>query len=99
MTELEKAMELLIVTFHRYAEQDGDKKTLSKKELKKLIETELPGFLKAQNNPKLVDSIMKDLDLNKDDKLDFEEFLPLVSGLSLACEKCYNLHTQMRKKC
>lgn len=41
---------------------------------------------------------MKDLDNNKDDKLDFEEFLPLVAGLSLACEKCYLLHEQKTKK-
>lgn len=41
---------------------------------------------------------MKDLDSNKDDKLDFEEFLPLVAGLSLACEKCYLLHENKGKK-
>lgn len=41
---------------------------------------------------------MKDLDLNKDDKLDFEEFLPLVVGLSMACEKCYVLHEKKGKK-
>lgn len=42
---------------------------------------------------------MKDLDSNKDDKLDFEEFLPLIAGLSLACEKCYQLHETKGKKC
>lgn len=41
--------------------------------------------------------MMKDLDLNKDDKLDFEEFLPLIVGLSLACEKCY-VRTQKKGK-
>lgn len=54
-------------------------------------------FFQAQNNPKLVDYMMKDLDLNKDDKLDFEEFLPLFVGLSLACEKCY-IRTQKKTK-
>lgn len=143
MTELEKCMESLIVIFHRYASENSDGKTLSKKELKKLIEEELPTFLKvrifcllsnlistlavyvwavsiyvtyssyfssapwtclllmlfqAQKNPKTVDCIMKDLDLNKDDKLDFEEFLPLVVGLSMACEKCYVLHEKKGKK-
>lgn len=47
MTELEKCMESLIVTFHRYAEAGGDGNTLSKKELKKLLENELPSFLKV----------------------------------------------------
>lgn len=47
MTELEKCMESLIVIFHRYADEDSDCKTLSKKELKKLMECELPAFLKV----------------------------------------------------
>ncbi|XP_068613842.1 protein S100-A11-like [Brachionichthys hirsutus] len=98
MTELEKCMESLIFIFHRYAGQDDDGRKLSKKELKKLIEEELPSFIKAQKNPQTVDSIMKDLDLNKDDKLDFEEFLPLVAGLALACEKCYNSREKKGKK-
>ncbi|XP_026228640.1 protein S100-A10b [Anabas testudineus] len=98
MTELEKCMENLIMIFHRYAKEDGNGKTLNKKELKKLIENELPTFLKSQKNPKTVDCIMKDLDSNRDDQLDFEEFLPLVAGLSLACEKCYVLHELKGKK-
>ncbi|KAM9807413.1 protein S100-A10b [Syngnathus typhle] len=98
MSDLEKCMENLIVIFHRYAKDDGDGRTLSKKELKKLLETELPTFLKTQKNPKTVDCILQDLDHNKDDKLDFEEFLPLVAGLSLACEKCYVLHQKKGKQ-
>lgn len=38
-------MEAMITVFHRYAKEGGNKTTLSKKELKKLIETELPNFL------------------------------------------------------
>lgn len=45
-----------------------------------------------------MDLILKDLDQNKDQKVDFEEFLPLVCGLSLACEKCYRLHEKKGKK-
>ncbi|XP_029308489.1 protein S100-A1-like [Cottoperca gobio] len=98
MTELENCMESLITIFHRYADEDGDGSTLSKKELKKLMENELPTFLKCQKNPKTVDNILKDLDQNKDDKLSFEEFLPLIVGLSMACEKCYVLHQKKKSK-
>ena len=35
----------LIATFERYAGEDGDKRTLSKPELKKLIQTELKGLI------------------------------------------------------
>ena len=55
-------------------------------------------LFQTQKNPKTVDFILKDLDQNKDDKLDFEEFLPLVVGLSMACEKCYMLHNQKKGK-
>lgn len=48
MTELEKCMENLIIIFHRYAKEDGDGKTLNKKELKKLVENELPSFIKVR---------------------------------------------------
>lgn len=48
MTELENCMEKLILLFHKYADEDGDKKHLSKKEFKKLVETELPTFLKVR---------------------------------------------------
>ncbi|KAM8870231.1 protein S100-A10b [Spinachia spinachia] len=98
MTELEKCMESLITIFHRYADEDGDKKSLSKKELKKLIETELPTFLKSQKNPKVVEQIRKDLDQNGDAMVDFEEFLSLIVGLSIACEQCFMLHEQKKGK-
>ncbi|XP_020783624.2 protein S100-A10b [Boleophthalmus pectinirostris] len=97
-TDLERCMESLIVVFHNYANEDKDGSTLSKKEFKKLVETELPNFLKAQKNPNLVNQMMKDLDQNKDQKIDFEEFLSLVNGLSMACERCYKLHEQKGKK-
>ncbi|XP_017280481.1 protein S100-A1-like [Kryptolebias marmoratus] len=97
MTELEKSMETLIVVFHRYAKEGGNKNTLSKKELKKLIENELPAFLKTQKCPDTIESIIKDLDQNKDDELDFEEFVPFVAGLTVACEKHYSL--SQGKKC
>ncbi|CAN9513606.1 unnamed protein product [Ophioblennius macclurei] len=98
MTLLEQSMENIIELFHAYAEKDGDGKTLSKKDLKKLLEAELPSFLKAQKNPDVVDRIMKDLDMNKDEKLDFEEFMPLVVGLALACEKVYALSQKNKAK-
>ncbi|KAM6910010.1 protein S100-A10b [Xenentodon cancila] len=91
MTELEKSMESMIMVFHRYAKDGGNQKTLSKKEMKKLVENELPNFLKTQKDPLTLDRIMKDLDQNKDDELDFEEFVPFVAGLSIACEKHFAL--------
>lgn len=41
-------MESLIRVFHRYAAGDGDAATLTQKELKKLMETELSTFLSVR---------------------------------------------------
>ncbi|KAM4600511.1 protein S100-A10b isoform 1-T2 [Polymixia lowei] len=97
-SELENAMESLIMVFHRYADRDGDGQTLTNKELKQLMEAELASFLKSQKNPDTVGKIMRELDQDKDGKVNFEEFVSLVVGLSTACEKCYQLHTKKAKK-
>ncbi|NP_001005961.1 protein S100-A10a [Danio rerio] len=90
-SELETAMESLIMVFHRYAGKEGRSGTLTRRELRILMENELSGFLKSQKDPTFVDRIMKDLDANGDGEVDFEEFVSLVLGLSIACEACYRV--------
>merc|ERR1712168_1232312 len=72
-------------TFDQYASADGDKGSLSKAEVKKLMETELPGLMKACKNPGAVDTLMKSLDHNGDASVDFQEFVVLVTALCCAC--------------
>lgn len=45
MSQLETAMAILMTTFDTYAGADGKPDTLSKKEVKALLEKELPGLL------------------------------------------------------
>lgn len=47
-SELENAMESLIKVFHRYASKDGKSNTLSRRELRELMENELSNFLKVR---------------------------------------------------
>ncbi|PWA14802.1 hypothetical protein CCH79_00014535 [Gambusia affinis] len=84
MSQLEVAMATLIQTFDKYAGSDGKKCTLSKTEVKTLMEKELPGLLKAAKNPSEVDKLMKDLDFNGDSEVDFQEFITLVVALTCA---------------
>ncbi|XP_059363748.1 protein S100-A1-like [Carassius carassius] len=93
-SDLERAMETMITVFHRYAGNEGNSSTLSRKELKLLMETELASFMKSQRDPAAVDKIMRDLDANGDGEVNFEEFVSLVAGLSVACEQIYLLHKQ-----
>ncbi|MBN3317659.1 S10AA protein, partial [Atractosteus spatula] len=96
-SDLERTMETLITVFHRYADKDGDSSTLSKRELKELMEKELSSFLKSQKDPGAIDKIMRDLDQNGDGQVSFEEFVSLVVGLSIACEQCYQLHMKKQQ--
>nr|ACO10385.1 S100-A1 [Caligus rogercresseyi] len=97
-SELERAMESMITVFHKYAAKEGNGNTLSRRELRDLMENELSGFLKSQKDPATVDKIMKDLDSNGDGEVNFEEFVSLVVGLSIACEQCYQIHKRKMGK-
>jgi len=47
-SQLETAMESLIMVFHRYAGKEGRSGTLTRRELRLLMENELSGFLKVK---------------------------------------------------
>lgn len=42
-------------------------------------------FFQSQKDPLLVEKIMSDLDSNKDNEVDFNEFVVLVAALTVAC--------------
>ncbi|XP_026721406.1 protein S100-Z [Athene cunicularia] len=95
-TPLEDAMDTLIRIFHHYSGKEGDRYKLSKGELKELLTNELTDFLSGQKDPLLVDKIMKDLDSNKDNEVDFNEFLILVAALTVACNDFFE--EQLKKE-
>ncbi|XP_034955844.1 protein S100-Z [Zootoca vivipara] len=95
-TLLEGAMDTLIKVFHHYSAKEGDKYKLNKGELKQLLTSELTDFLSCQKDPQLVDKIMQDLDSNKDNEVDFNEFVVLVAALTVACNDFFE--EQMRKR-
>ncbi|XP_032649522.1 protein S100-A1 [Chelonoidis abingdonii] len=88
-SELERAMEGLITVFHNYSGKEGDKRKLSKKELKELLQTELGCFLETQKDTGTVDGIMQDLDENGDGEVDFKEYVVLVAALTVACNSFF----------
>ncbi|XP_063086277.1 protein S100-P [Cavia porcellus] len=89
MTELETAMGLVINVFARYAAGEGSKQSLTKSELKVLMEKELPGFLQSAKDKDTVDKLLKDLDANGDAEVDFNEFIVFVAALTSACHSYF----------
>ncbi|NXU04923.1 S10AB protein, partial [Buphagus erythrorhynchus] len=100
-TETERCIESLLAVFQRYAGREGNSCTLSKREFRAFMDTELAAFTKArerdgirgirgignQKDPGVVDRMMKKLDMNSDGQLDFQEFLNLIGGIAVACHE------------
>lgn len=80
-TPLDQAIGLLVATFHKYSGKEGDKNSLSKGELKELIQKELT------IGPKLKDAeiagLMEDLDRNKDQEVNFQEYVTFLGALAM----------------
>ncbi|XP_029025909.1 protein S100-Z [Betta splendens] len=96
-SQLEGAMDALIAVFYNYSGNDGDKYKLNKGELKQLLNSELNSFLTSQKDPLLVEKIMNDLDSNKDNEVDFSEFVVLVAALTVACNEFFQQKEQQMK--
>ncbi|KAG7231536.1 hypothetical protein INR49_011583 [Caranx melampygus] len=63
MAGIPHAMAILLSTFHKYAEKEGNSDTLTKKELIALLHAEIPGI---DNNEPEVESLFSMLDNDKD---------------------------------
>uniref|UniRef100_A0A8C8XH47 EF-hand domain-containing protein n=1 Tax=Panthera leo TaxID=9689 RepID=A0A8C8XH47_PANLE len=87
MTDLLRSVVTVIDVFYKYTNQDGECGTLSKDELKELLEKEFRPILKNPDDPDTVDVIMHMLDRDHDRRLDFTEFLLMVFKLAMACNK------------
>lgn len=78
---LDQAIGLLVAIFHKYSGKEGDKHTLSKKELKELIQKELTIGSKLQDAE--IARLMDDLDRNKDQEVNFQEYVAFLGALAL----------------
>ncbi|XP_058475075.1 ictacalcin-like [Solea solea] len=85
MSDIQEAMALLIKSFDKYSRKEGDTNTLNKAELKELLENELGSLLGKANDKAALDRIFGELDRNKDNSVDFGEFVTLVCCLTQMC--------------
>ncbi|XP_037329450.1 ictacalcin-like isoform X1 [Pungitius pungitius] len=87
MSDIQKAMALLIGVFDKYAGKEGDRHTLTKGELKELLQNEFGDLLGKTNDQAAVDRLFKGLDSNQDNSVDFKEFSNMVSCLTVLCHE------------
>ncbi|TDH11812.1 hypothetical protein EPR50_G00064310 [Perca flavescens] len=82
MSQLMKAMDLLRAIFDKYAGKEGDKDTLTKKELAELLRTEL-GEPESQSKAE-VDKFFGMLDNDGDGVISFEEYVTFVAAITFS---------------
>uniref|UniRef100_A0A8C8SSH5 Protein S100 n=1 Tax=Pelusios castaneus TaxID=367368 RepID=A0A8C8SSH5_9SAUR len=78
---LDQAIGLLVCVFHKYSGKEGDKNTLSKRELKELIQKELSLGAKLKDTE--IAGLMEDLDRNKDQEVNFQEYVTFLGALAM----------------
>ncbi|XP_053133938.1 protein S100-A4-like [Hemicordylus capensis] len=86
---LEQALVVMVSTFHKYSSREGDKYKLSKGELKDLIQKELSSFLSKKHDESSFQRIMDNLDSNKDNEVDFQEYAVFLSCIAMACNDLF----------
>ncbi|XP_050787009.1 protein S100-A5-like [Gopherus flavomarginatus] len=91
-TPLEKALATLVCIFHKYSGKEGDKMTLSKGELKELVKNELG--LGERMKEGGIEQLMKSLDRNSDQEIDFKEYSVFLSTLCMAYNDIFRGHSK-----
>uniref|UniRef100_A0A6B2F956 Protein S100-A6 n=1 Tax=Bothriechis nubestris TaxID=1766655 RepID=A0A6B2F956_9SAUR len=84
-SSLNQAIGTLVSTFHKYSGKEGDKNTLSKKELKELIQNELT--IGPKLHEREIQRLMEDLDQNKDEVVNFTEYVTFIGALAMICNE------------
>ncbi|KAG6936108.1 sentan, cilia apical structure protein [Chelydra serpentina] len=79
-SELEKAFAIVAVVYNNSADPEGK---LSKAETKTLLQTQFMNFIQGQENKPKYQEIISALDEDKDNKIDFEDFMILLLSLAL----------------
>ncbi|XP_005414659.1 PREDICTED: protein S100-A8 [Chinchilla lanigera] len=87
-TELEKALNNIITVYHKYSLEKGNHHAVYKDDLKKLLTTECPQYTKK----KTADEWFKQLDVNEDGAINFQEFLVLVVKVALRAHEESHKH-------
>nr|XP_046256834.1 protein S100-A1-like [Scatophagus argus]XP_046256835.1 protein S100-A1-like [Scatophagus argus] len=99
MSKLESAMDTLLEVFQYYSSKEGDKFQLNRVELRNLLRGELSQYLQDSRDPARVEAIMADLDKNLDGTVSFEEFVAMVTQLTVCSTSFFQEYTPVVIRC
>ncbi|XP_008282090.1 protein S100-A11 [Stegastes partitus] len=79
---MEAAIHTITAQFKSFAGDDGSSSTLSKKEFKSLVISQLPNLVKNASEPGAIERLMGSEDTDNDGELTFAEFWTLIGKLA-----------------
>ncbi|XP_026579139.1 protein S100-G-like [Pseudonaja textilis] len=77
---LEQALGEVVCTFQRYCRKEGDRNTLSKNQLRSLLQTEMPSLQTLQIKGQALEEMLTLLDTDQDGEVTFEEYIRFVAA-------------------
>ncbi|KAL1763162.1 hypothetical protein HispidOSU_007173, partial [Sigmodon hispidus] len=84
-SQLERSINTIIDTFHKYSRTEGHPDTLNQKEFKQMVQKDLANFMKKEKKDEsLINDVMEDLDTDMNKELGFQEFVVLIGKLVFA---------------
>ncbi|XP_003802330.2 protein S100-A8 [Otolemur garnettii] len=82
-TDLECALNSVIDVYHKYSLRKGNYHAIYRDDLKSLLETECPQYMKKKD----ANTLFKELDINSDGAINFQEFLVLMIKVGVAAHE------------
>ncbi|KAJ1110160.1 hypothetical protein NDU88_007515 [Pleurodeles waltl] len=87
-SDLEKALATVALVYNSHADADGK---LAKDEIQELLQTEFTHFLQGQEEKPKYKELMANLKEDKDNRIDFEDFMIILLSFTLLSELFYDL--------
>ncbi|XP_075700903.1 protein S100-G-like [Rhinoderma darwinii] len=88
-TWLKRIIQDLVNTYNKFAEMEGDPRTMNCQEFTEYLKVDIPGYLEGKD-PDMVEKMLVALDKDKDGELNYGEFFSFQAQYMVARYKADN---------